>query len=737
MRTDQYAYQQATRIAGLGLLLQLAIGLVLLIFGRAADSTAFTFASFYALGGVLLWASLVVTFHQHRLAAVERMEADELRDQRGGTVFEGERALDAAVAERRLRQMHSVMLPAVSLVLAAGLGLGGFITLRSMQAADDALSGAASFAVGGASGWQLAVCVALSLVAFILSRFVAGMSRQPVWQSLRGGAGYMVGTALLLLAIGAGLVFNVFERPGVLEGVVYGIGVFQIFVAAEIVLNFILNLYRPRRKGELPRPAFDSRVLSLFAAPDNIVRSINEAVNYQFGFDISSSWGYQLLLRSVAWLTVLGAGVLVLLSCVVVVPPGQQAVKLRGGAVVGDIYEGTVMFKLPWPFETAQIYEVSQIRSLVLGPKPLPVSKVNIWTGDAVQDPDRYPYIVAAPTLSAQALRNLAADEITDSGSSGGGANLGSGNAGGGTNASGAPASGDAAVQAVTQQFALVEADLIMKYRIKPDGLRSWLDFCNGVRLRKSPLDMRERTLRDMAMREVTQYLATQPMDTVMSPRGDSLVKTLQHRIQAAYDQAKTGVEVVAVQVPVLRPPSGENQGMFEEISINVQNARKVLDEAERTVNTTMATLIGGREQAANAVAAIEQLRAIEREKGESSPEAMEQRAAVENMLLGARAQTASVIARARARRWGIVMDAAGNAAEVLGQSPSYRAAPEIYKQRRTMEVLAAALSGVRVKYLLGAGAESAAVDITMQQPEAGLNIADYLEKPQDQEGKK
>ncbi len=735
MRTDQYAYQQATRIAGLGLLLQLAIGLVLLIFGRAADSTAFTFASLYALGGVLLWASLVVTFHQHRLAAVERMEADELRDQRGGTVFEGERALDAAVAERRLRQMHAVMLPVVSLVLAAGLGLGGFLTLRAMQAADDALSGAASFSVGGGSGWQLAVCVALSLVAFILSRFVAGMSRQPVWQSLRGGAGYMVGTALLLLAIGAGLVFNVFERPGVLEGVVYGIGVFQIFVAAEIVLNFILNLYRPRRKGELPRPAFDSRVLSLFAAPDNIVRSINEAVNYQFGFDISSSWGYQLLLRSVAWLTVLGAGVLVLLSCVVVVPPGQQAVKLRGGAVVGDVYEGTVMFKLPWPFETAQIYEVSQIRSLVLGPKPLPVSKVNIWTGDAVQDPDRYPYIVAAPTLSAQALRTLAADDTSSAGSGAGSGSTGAQVTGAPTVAP--PAGADAGVQAVTQQFALVEADLIMKYRIKPDGLRSWLDFCNGVRLRKSPLDMRERTLRDMAMREVTQYLATQPMDTVMSPRGDSLVKTLQQRIQTAYDQAKTGVEVVAVQVPVLRPPSGESQGMFEEISIDVQNARKVMDEAERTVNTTMATLIGGREQAANAVTAIEQLRMTEREKGESSPEAMEQRAAVENMLLGARAQTASVIARARARRWGIVMDAAGNAAEVLGQSPSYRAAPEIYKQRRTMEVLSAALSGVRVKYLLGAGAESAAVDITMQQPEAGLNIADYLEKPQDQEVKK
>ena len=33
MRTDHFAYQQATRVAGLGFLLQLALGLVLLIWG--------------------------------------------------------------------------------------------------------------------------------------------------------------------------------------------------------------------------------------------------------------------------------------------------------------------------------------------------------------------------------------------------------------------------------------------------------------------------------------------------------------------------------------------------------------------------------------------------------------------------------------------------------------------------------------------------------------------------------
>lgn len=715
MRTDQYAYQQATRISGLGLLLQLAIGLLLLIFGRVAGSTAFSFASYVVLAGTLLWAGLAVVFYQHHLAALEAIEADELSQTRG-TVFDGERQREAAVAGRRLGLMYRVLMPSVSLALAGMLAAFGYLTISFIGSLDEVPTSAPAsatldlptFQVGDARGWQLAVCVSLSLVAFIVSRFIAGMSKQPVWQNLRGGAGYMVGTALVLLAVAVGLVFDVFGRPRVLEGIVAGIGVFEFFIAAEIGLNLILNLYRPRRKGEVPRPAFDSRVLSLFAAPDSIVRSINEAVNYQFGFDITSSWGYQLMLRSVAWLLVLGTVVLVLLSCVVVVPPGQQAVRLRGGAIVGDVYDkGTVLFKLPWPIETAQVHDVSVIRSLVLGAKQLPLQQVNLWSGDAPTDPDRNPFIVAAPRLAAQVQRDLASAP---------------------TQAAGAGA--DAAQDAeVSEQFALVDADIIMKYRVRQDGLLDWLNFANTVRLRRSPMDMRERVLRNMALREVTQYLATQPMNEVLAPRGDSLVAALRQRIQATFDQAKCGVEVVAIQIPVLRPPPGEGQSLFEAISVEVQNARKQRDEAERVVNTTMAALIGERERAVAAVAAIEELQAIERREGADSPAAAEARAKVEAMLMASRAQVASTIANARMRRWEIVMDAARNAAEVLGEAPSYRAAPDLYKARRTMEVLARAMSQARVKYVLGRGASGSTVDITMQQPEAGLNLSDYLEK--------
>ena len=79
MRTDHYAYQQATRISGFGLILQLAIALVLFVMGRAVGSTAFVHGSAIAFIGVAVWATLIVLFHQHRLAALEAMEAEELR----------------------------------------------------------------------------------------------------------------------------------------------------------------------------------------------------------------------------------------------------------------------------------------------------------------------------------------------------------------------------------------------------------------------------------------------------------------------------------------------------------------------------------------------------------------------------------------------------------------------------------------------------------------------------------
>ncbi|MEI6023517.1 MAG: SPFH domain-containing protein [Phycisphaerales bacterium] len=719
MRIDQFSYQQASRVSVLGFLLQFATGIVLLVFGRLAGDTTLIVASISVLCGIPVWVALAVVFHQHRLERLESLEREELEQSRGETIFERS-ALDQEAAARRLSQMHRWLMPAVSLAVAfllLGLGLWNWTHLREMQ---DPGPDGISFSVGSALGWQLAVCIGLALIAFIFARFVAGMSKQPAWQNLRGGAGFMVGSALVTLATAVGIVFHVFQRPAIMEWMALGIAGFQIALAIEIFLNWTLNLYRPRRANEIPRPAFDSRVLGLLAAPDNLVRGINEAVNYQFGFDITSSWGYKLLLRSSGALVALGLVALLILSCIVVVGPGEQAVRLRGGSIAGRVHQGELMWKLPWPFETAEVVDIAQVHALPLQNGSLKVGKVNLW-GDAVEsESDRPSYLVAAPKLAVEVQRDL-----------------GAGSEAAAVLSPLAPVPGldpaaDAAVNGISDRFALVDADLVLIWRIKSDGLLPWLNFASDVKLRRSGYEMREVILREICQREVCQYLSTRPLDEVLSPSGAALATALRERIQKSFDLEGTGVEVVSVQIPALRPP-GESAAMYEELSMDTQNARNFKEEAQRIVNTTMATLLGDARLGSKAVDAIEAWRVAMHDKGENAPETRAARLVVENILVSTRGQVATQIKRSRARRWELHLNARRTASAVLGQAGAYHIAPELFMQRKLMEAISQSLANVRQKYVLGVDPNRIRVDIQMQQPEVGFNLADYVEKKSDQ----
>ena len=53
MRIDHFAYQQATRVSGFGLILQLVVGLLVLIFARVQSDTTLTWVSLMVLTGAL------------------------------------------------------------------------------------------------------------------------------------------------------------------------------------------------------------------------------------------------------------------------------------------------------------------------------------------------------------------------------------------------------------------------------------------------------------------------------------------------------------------------------------------------------------------------------------------------------------------------------------------------------------------------------------------------------------
>lgn len=706
MRNDHVAYQQATRVAGMGLVLQTIVGLTLLVMGAVFGDTTLKFASAFVLTGTLVWLSLVVVFHQHKLERIEAIETDELAASRGTTIFDRD-VLATRIAARRLQLMHTWMMPAASLVVAGLLGGVGWWIIHWFGREGDPEGIVAPFAVMGSLGVALAVCLSLALVSFIFSRFVAGMSKQPAWQNLRGGAGFMVGNALVCLAAAVGFGFLFAKKQVVIEWVAYGIAVFMIALAAEILLNFVLNLYRPRRAGETPRPAFDSRVLSLLAAPDSIVRSINEAVNYQFGFDITSSWGYQLLLRSFTSLIVVGIVAMVLLSCIAVVGPDQRGARLRFGRLMG-IAEPGLTFKLPWPIERVELHQVGRVRDMLLGVNPQPAIprrppelKVNFWVSEDSTDADRRLFVTGASRLSSTTPR-------------------------------GAPTTvpaGETPIEVkVSDRYALVDAEVTLFYRVRPDELEKYLSFASDSTGRRSTQTMRERAIRSIAMRELTDYLSQLPLEDVLSPGRSGILDGLRQRIQRRFDDPVNdmGVEVVALAMPLVRPPAAESAAaMFEEYSISVQANRQQRDIAQRNAGVTMALLAQDTVVADAIVAKIDRLSLMKAD----DPEAVSLANEIEDQLLAARGQPAAMIESAEAQRWRTQMQARGDANRLAGDQAMFDAAPELYRQRQIMRVLEQSMKNIRFKYIVGLSPARVRFDIDMQEPDAGFNFLDAVER--------
>ena len=457
-----------------------------------------------------------------------------------------------------------------------------------------------------------------------------------------------------------------------MEGIAYGLVVFQWIVAGEIVLNFILNLYRPRIPGEVPRPAFDSKVLSLLAAPDNLVRSINEAVNYQFGFDITSSWGYQLLLRSVAWLLGLGVVVAIAMSTMVIVEPHQQAVRLAGGALVGQadqrVHDSGIMWKLPWPFQSAQVYDVTRIRQLDLTARRRPVREdrpdVRLWSDEIQSLTEFRPFIVGA-TQSAFDERG----------------------------------------EAVGDQIGLVDAEMILQYRIRRDGgLLDYLRFASDDVARRRDLTAREEAIKSLALEQVSRRLSGLSLDAVLGGHTQALADDLREQVQQRLDDHQTGVEVVAVVIPMIRP-SGGSAASFEEMAISVEARRQRIAETRRSSDTLLGALVGDIEQAEAVLAAIDQANALRTDPEADPTEREVARLEAERLLREAGGAAAQEITDAERDRWVTIMEKRAQASRHRNQLAAYRAAPRLYRQREIMQLYQDYLPTVR-KYLIGVDAE-------------------------------
>ncbi len=677
MKADYLSYRKATSVCLLGLTLQAAMGLTLLIYGllatrqsglvTVADPAAVSGGLFILLGSII-WLVLAVLFDQHRRERIEHMETEALiaSGARESSAFSegGGRGGndDLRVAAKRLAWMHRILVPSASLVLAAalaGIGLWRFQLGRPVL-------GEEKFVSAPNIGVPIAIGLAIALIGFTFARYVAGMAKQEVWKHLRAGAGASAGAAVVGLLTGVAQFVDYVSINDLVKYLHVVIPGIMVLLAGEVLFNFLGGLYTPRRLGEFPRPALDSKILSFVAAPDRVAASIGEALNYQFGFDVTSNWFYQLLTRSLAVLLLTGAAVVWLLTGVAVVQPNEQGIRVRLGERVSETPLGPgSYFKLPWPFETIETADTTQVRRLDLGaPSPkLPAgSRSILWTNDHGVEEVYFAVRPSADDRSATA--------------------------------------GSIPTDQRVRDLALVTVEIPVYYVIS--------DLVKFDRL-GAPAQ-REAMLRAIGRRLAFTTLAAYTIDEVVGGARPSIGAEIRRQVESEFAKLDAGVRVTFVGIEGVHPPRETANG-FEQLVQAEQKRRGAIADAQKSANKSLIDVAGSVEMGRRIVAAIDEVDALRSRRATPEQIAAKQRE-VQDLLVQAGGSAASMIQQARADRWTKHMSKRAQASAHAGRIAGFRAAPDVFLSQMYFNTLKEATADARVYIVSGDDRTNAIVNL-------------------------
>ncbi|XAL99739.1 SPFH domain-containing protein [Phycisphaeraceae bacterium D3-23] len=691
MNQDQQTYQRATTAALVGFATHVVLTLFIAILGVYADSPAFHAVTWYLLPGLAIWAVLWLLFNQHRHERVESLEAARLADSDAASaaIFD-EAGAQLAQSRTRLDNLYKWGLPIVSAATALYLlGLGVFLLYRNMPALQDGglFENPANPDLNVA--FVALLLVTCGLMGFLVSRYVAGMTRVDAWQGLRGGASFLIGNVflgVLPLLIGTiGLAVGAKSILAVLAVVVPGI---MVLLGIEIVLGFVFGLYRPRKADEFVRPAFDSRVLGWLTRPESMGKIFSETLNYQFGFEISRSWFMQLLGKSLVPLCIVCVMIVVGMSSLVIVEPHQQAVVTTNGAFT-KIAEPGLNFKLPWPIGRATKYDVNRVHTIRLGSRAHVEEAIDgpiLWTNAHVGEGASEQLLVTAPTPNAEDAGR------TDS------------------------ALGE-----------MLGADIDIRFRIT--DLRQYLGISNPEASAQSP----EELLRAIAEQQVTLFFATHDTQTLLTTGRMTSGETIQRRIQEQLDTYQVGLEVVFVSVSGVHPPQDVADQYHQRVNA-LQEKQTTIQQARQEAAVMLATVAGSREAALEIADQIRQLQALENEavalRNADNPDAdrlaeletliPEKQASVELLLLESGGNSGQLIMQARADRWSLSLDAQARALRRQSEIRAFHNAPRYYPMRRYLDMLAATITDRPKIFILPA--EGAEPNIVLDMPQPAIS---------------
>ena len=667
---DALVFRRALTAAIAGLVIQIALLAATGLTALWGDSQALYAAAWHMLGGLPIWIVLALIYQQHESERVQRLAADKLAD--GGrdmaAIF-GNLSDDLDAARGRLERLYRYGLPIVSGIVAIYLLAAGGTLLSFRLRGSAAVGGVNGLASGCEPVGLMFVTAAIAFTAFVSARWISGYARQRAWQLLRGGASYLMSCFVVALVLFAGAAaVAIADDARVFGWLAAVIPVVMILVGIEILLTSLLESYRPRVPGEIPRPAFDSRMLGLLTAPESLGRVVAETISYQFGVEVSRSWLYQLLGSAVTPLTILGIGVLVGLSCLTIVGPDERGITLRYGTMMGEPLPPGLHLKLPWPIETTELHPVGQVQEILISSDLTGRTRnapAILWTGDSDKDSlIGQEDFLAAPGPASDGMANTG--------------------------------------------VSLVSADVIVQYRV--GDLRQ---FVLGA------VDQRQ-ILRLVAQRETSEYFAAHDIDQLLGPGRTQAGAELQRAIQDRLDAMVLGVDVVGVAVTALHPPIGRVSRAFHYQIGAVQQRETSIQLAHKDAVQKLAKVAGSVDLSLRIDAAIRRLDAL-RAGGDPS-QALGAEQEIERLLAEARGEAAELVHQARAYRCRRAVGERASGERFSGELLAYEASPVYYRTRRFLEVLADGLTGRRKFVIAGDAGETPVFRMDFSDPTSAMD---------------
>ena len=450
------------------------------------------------------------------LAATERVSGSIFDEQTGDEPF--------SIAQTR-QQFERFVVPAIAPLLAIGLTAWVWSLYRQLQqpvAAPEQRLLAAAFLAGQ------------TFTTFLFSRYLLGIKMR--------GPGIALGVmCIAALLAGAATLAGEMGYPPADRFAALTLVTFTGILAIENFINFLAELYRPRRRGGEFCQSYESRLGGLLTEPGAWARNIAGALDYQFGFKVSDTWLFHFLETALLPLVIFQLVVLYLLSCLVFLAPDEAGILEHFGKPVAQLTSGAHL-KLPWPFETVRRFPVNRVLSFRIGQGQAGQVEpsVIVWSIPHVQGEEQF--LVAAPRS--------------------------------GTDTNTVPVN-------------LVAFNIPVEYQIT-----------NIFSFAYNHADA-ARLVEQIAYRSLTQEAAARDLFDLMGDGQTRIANSLRQRIQTETDHRQLGVEIKFVGLQGVHPPTQVAEAFESVIGALEQKEANILAAhaaAGRTVtlaaaNSTKATL--------------------------------------------------------------------------------------------------------------------------------------------------